>query len=137
MRHCSLQRIESRSSISGLNAREVPHALVSVVFADVAYLEIKCAKLQIPKPDARRAESRLIQEARALYESVIPTEKGSAGLQQETPAQTWVPHSQQGLAAAGPGRLCFVDRNGSFHGAIFHRSRAIASYNPNSIRSLV
>jgi hypothetical protein len=33
----------------------------------------------IPKRDLDRA--RLIQEARAIYESIFPTEKGPAGLQ--------------------------------------------------------
>jgi hypothetical protein len=32
--------------------------------------------LQFPKPDPIRDKARLIQQARALYESVFPTEKG-------------------------------------------------------------
>jgi hypothetical protein len=44
--------------------------------------------IQFPKRDPERDEDRLIQEARALYERVFPTEKGSAGVQQGTPART-------------------------------------------------
>ena len=36
----------------------------------------------IPKRDLDRA--RLVQEARAIYESVFPTEKGPTGLQRGT-----------------------------------------------------
>ena len=32
--------------------------------------------VQFPKPDPERDQARLIREARALYESVFPTEKG-------------------------------------------------------------
>ena len=42
--------------------------------------------VKFPKPDRDRDSARLIQEARALYESVFPTEKGPASVQQETPA---------------------------------------------------
>jgi hypothetical protein len=44
--------------------------------------------VKFPKPDRDRDSARLIQEARALYESVFPTEKGPAGVQQDTPAPT-------------------------------------------------
>jgi hypothetical protein len=36
--------------------------------------------IQFPRPDPARVEARLIQEARALYESVFPTEKGPVGV---------------------------------------------------------
>ena len=41
-----------------------------------------------PKPDPDRDAARLIQEARALYESVFPTKKCPADGQQDTPART-------------------------------------------------
>jgi hypothetical protein len=44
--------------------------------------------IRFPKPNPDRDESRLIQEARALYESVFPTENGLASVQPDTPAQT-------------------------------------------------
>jgi hypothetical protein len=44
--------------------------------------------ISFPKPDPDRDTARLIQEARALYESVFPTENGPASVQQDTPAQT-------------------------------------------------
>jgi hypothetical protein len=44
--------------------------------------------VQFPKRDRERSEDRLIQEARALYESVFPTEKNAASVQQDTSAQT-------------------------------------------------
>jgi hypothetical protein len=44
--------------------------------------------VKFPKPDRERDSARLIQEARALYESVFPTEKGPVGVQQETPTPT-------------------------------------------------
>jgi hypothetical protein len=44
--------------------------------------------VQFPKRDPERDEARLIQEARALYESVFPTEKGSARVQQDAPTRT-------------------------------------------------
>ena len=44
--------------------------------------------ISFPKPNPDRDTARLIQEARALYESVFPTEKGPASVQQDTPAQT-------------------------------------------------
>ena len=31
--------------------------------------------VQFPKPDPERDQARLIREARALYESIFPTEK--------------------------------------------------------------
>ncbi len=34
--------------------------------------------IRFPKPNPDRDEARLIQEARALYESVFPTENGLA-----------------------------------------------------------
>ena len=44
--------------------------------------------IRFPKPDPDRDTARLIQEARALYESVFPTENGPASVPQEKPAQT-------------------------------------------------
>jgi hypothetical protein len=44
--------------------------------------------VKFPKPDPDREVARLIQQARALYESVFPTEKCPAGVQQDTPART-------------------------------------------------
>jgi hypothetical protein len=44
--------------------------------------------IKFPKPDPDLDEARLIQEARAIYESVFPTEDGLASVQQDTPAQT-------------------------------------------------
>jgi len=44
--------------------------------------------IKFPKPDRDRDEARLIEEARALYESVFPTEKRPAGAPQDTPALT-------------------------------------------------
>lgn len=41
--------------------------------------------VKFPKPDPDREVARLIQQARALYESVFPTEKCPAGVQQDTP----------------------------------------------------
>jgi hypothetical protein len=41
--------------------------------------------VQFPKPDPERDRARLIREARALYESVFPSEK--AGVQPGPPAQ--------------------------------------------------
>ena len=40
----------------------------------------------VPKRELERA--RLIREARAIYESVFPTEKSPAGVPQDTPAPT-------------------------------------------------
>lgn len=37
--------------------------------------------VQFPKPDPVADKARLIREARALYESVFPTEKGPASVQ--------------------------------------------------------
>ena len=44
--------------------------------------------ISFPKPNPDRDTVRLIQEARALYESVFPTENGPASVPQEKPAQT-------------------------------------------------
>jgi hypothetical protein len=44
--------------------------------------------VKFPKPDRDRDVARLIQQARALYESVFPTEKCPADGQQNTPART-------------------------------------------------
>jgi hypothetical protein len=41
--------------------------------------------IQFPKPDPVRDKARLIREARALYESVFPTEKGPADVQPGAP----------------------------------------------------
>jgi len=40
--------------------------------------------IRFPKPDPDRDTARLIQEARALYESIFPTENGPASVQQDT-----------------------------------------------------
>jgi hypothetical protein len=42
--------------------------------------------IKFPKPDPDRDEARLIREARAIYESVFPTEEGPASVPQDTPA---------------------------------------------------
>jgi hypothetical protein len=39
--------------------------------------------IQFPRPDPERSAARLIQEARALYESVFPTEKGPGSVQSD------------------------------------------------------
>ena len=44
--------------------------------------------LKFPKPDRDRDVARLIQQARALYESVFPTEKSPVDEQQDIPART-------------------------------------------------
>ena len=44
--------------------------------------------IKFPKPDPGRDEARLIREARALYESVFPTERRPASVQQDAPAET-------------------------------------------------
>jgi len=44
--------------------------------------------VKFPKPDRDRDEARLIREARAIYESVFPTEKGPASVALDTPAST-------------------------------------------------
>jgi hypothetical protein len=41
--------------------------------------------IQFPKPDPLRDKARLIREARALYESVFPTEKRAAGVEPNPP----------------------------------------------------
>jgi hypothetical protein len=43
--------------------------------------------LQFPKPDPERDAARLIEQARALYESVFPTEKSAAGVSSGPPAK--------------------------------------------------
>jgi hypothetical protein len=40
--------------------------------------------IRFPKPNSDRDTARLIQEARALYESVFPTENGPGGVRQDT-----------------------------------------------------
>jgi hypothetical protein len=44
--------------------------------------------VQFPRPDPERDEARLIQEARALYESVFPTVKGPASVPSDPPGWT-------------------------------------------------
>ena len=44
--------------------------------------------VEFPRPDRDRDGTRFIREARALYESVFPTEKGLANDQHETPAKS-------------------------------------------------
>jgi hypothetical protein len=44
--------------------------------------------VEFPKSGPNRDKARLIQEARALYESVFPTEKDPAVAPQNPPAQT-------------------------------------------------
>lgn len=41
--------------------------------------------IPFPRPDPARDQARLIQEARALYESVFPTEKGTASVKSDPP----------------------------------------------------
>jgi hypothetical protein len=41
--------------------------------------------VKFPRPDPDREVARLIQEARALYESVFPTERGPAVVERDTP----------------------------------------------------
>ena len=43
--------------------------------------------VQFPKPDPERDHARLIREARALYESIFPTEEGAAGVQPSPPSR--------------------------------------------------
>jgi hypothetical protein len=40
--------------------------------------------VRLSKPDPERDEARLIQEARALYESVFPTDNGPGTSRKET-----------------------------------------------------
>jgi hypothetical protein len=44
--------------------------------------------IQFPRRDPERDAARLIQEARALYESVFPTEKGPASVQSDPSGRT-------------------------------------------------
>jgi hypothetical protein len=44
--------------------------------------------VQFPKPDPERDQARLIREARALYESVFPTEENAASVQPDPHAET-------------------------------------------------
>ena len=44
--------------------------------------------IKFPKPAPDRNAARLIEEARAIYESVFPTEKGPAAVPQDAPAPT-------------------------------------------------
>jgi hypothetical protein len=44
--------------------------------------------IEFPKPDPERDQARLIREARALYESIFPTETASASVRQDAPAST-------------------------------------------------
>ncbi len=53
--------------------------------------------IKFPKPDPNRDEARLIREARAIYESVFPTEKSPAGVPQDTSAETRQPRGIGGL----------------------------------------
>jgi hypothetical protein len=56
--------------------------------------------VEFPKHGPNRDEVRLIQEARALYESVFPTEKGTAVVKRHTPEQTSETHSDRRGSAA-------------------------------------
>jgi hypothetical protein len=42
--------------------------------------------VRFPKPDPERDQARLIREARALYESVFPTDNGPGPARKDTPA---------------------------------------------------
>jgi hypothetical protein len=44
--------------------------------------------ISFPKPNPDRDTARLIQEARALYESVFPTENARSSVPQDAPART-------------------------------------------------
>jgi hypothetical protein len=44
--------------------------------------------VSFPKPDPERNQARLIQEARALYESVFPTENSPRNEREDTPTET-------------------------------------------------
>ena len=52
--------------------------------------------IKFPKPDPDRNEARLIQEARAIYESVFPTEKSPVGCRRTRPQR---PDSRGGGSA--------------------------------------
>ena len=47
--------------------------------------------VRLSKPDPERDEARLIQEARALYESVFPTDTGPGTVRKDTPAPGFSP----------------------------------------------
>lgn len=47
--------------------------------------------VKFPVPDPEHDQARLIQEARALYESVFPTETGPRNVWKDTPAQNLFP----------------------------------------------
>ena len=44
--------------------------------------------VKFPRPDRDRDAARLIEEARAIYESIFPTEKGTASVKLDTPVPT-------------------------------------------------
>jgi hypothetical protein len=44
--------------------------------------------LQFPRPDPERDAARLIQEARALYESVFPSEQSPANVHSDPTGRT-------------------------------------------------
>jgi hypothetical protein len=44
--------------------------------------------IQFPRPDPERDRARLIREARALYESVFPTQKGPASVRSDPSGRT-------------------------------------------------
>lgn len=44
--------------------------------------------VQFPKLNPERDQARLIREARAIYESIFPTEAGPAAVQPDLPAKT-------------------------------------------------
>jgi hypothetical protein len=43
--------------------------------------------VRFPKPDPERDQARLIQKARALYESVFPTDNRPGTARKDTPTQ--------------------------------------------------
>ena len=44
--------------------------------------------VQFPKLDPERDQARLIREARAIYESIFPTETGPVTVQPQLPTKT-------------------------------------------------
>jgi len=44
--------------------------------------------VQFPRLDPERDQARLIREARAIYESIFPTEMGPVRVQPDLPAKT-------------------------------------------------
>jgi len=79
--------------------------------------------IQFPKPDPQRDAARLIQEARALYESVFPTEKGPAGVQPNRLSGS-VSSANVGGSTAPCSKSCCIDGRCS--------TGPLATYHPSS-----